>query len=98
MLMSTHFAMRTVDRYVCARCWGRLIAVPPPQGSAPHSLDVVCAHPESCDGKGFVTARYTERRLTESRAELLEIRINYPQLFPRRPNQTANQILQSLGC
>lgn len=74
-------AMATQQRCVCARCWGKLITL----ASEEHGLVVRCANgiQGKCDGKGYVTKRYTERRLSESKAELWEVYDNYPELAPK---------------
>lgn len=92
MQMGIHLAMETQRRYVCARCWGPLIILP----GEDRQMQVVCANPARCDGKGFVTRKYAERRREESIAELWEVRSNYPDLVRRTRKPTA-QLLAELG-
>lgn len=92
MQMSFGLAMDTQRRYVCARCWGPLIVLP----GEDRLTQVVCANPTRCDGKGFVTRKYAERRREESIAEFWEVRSNYPNLV-QRPMKPAAQLLAELG-
>ena len=84
-----------VRRYVCARCWGRLLLV-----HSDHKDRIVCARANTgeCDGEGYVTANYASRRRSESYAELLEVRENFYYLLSRgKPKLTEKEILASLG-
>lgn len=80
-------------RYVCATCWGDLgIEF---KGDPEHYY---CLRgPALCSGRGFVTRRYAERRRSESFAEILEVRRNYPDLEGKRANKSAQAVLAELG-
>lgn len=81
MKLSRNLAEKTLNRYVCARCWGRLIGKHIP-GDAGH-IDVVCAKsPDCCDGNGFVTAAYAEKARAQSWQDLWDVRWNYPHIEP----------------
>lgn len=94
-LMEFWLARDTEKRYVCARCWGRLVAK---KAQDFRQADVVCANREAglCDGRGFVTQAYAERRRRESIAEYFEVLRNYPDLLPKRV-VTERQVLAELG-
>lgn len=93
--MDFWLARDTENRYVCARCWGRLVAK---KAQDFRQADVVCANRDHdrCDGKGFVTKAYAERRRQESIAEYYEVLHNYPDLLPKRV-VTERQVLSELG-
>jgi len=80
---------------VCGWCWGRLGARHV-RGDLRH-LDVVCPkNPERCNGTGYVTANYANRRRAESISELWEVRKNYPELEPRL--EISNEVmLEQMG-
>lgn len=85
---------RFTRRYVCACCWGDLGV----ERNGNPDIFYCLKGPERCSGRGFVTRRYAERRLGESRFELSEVRRNYPNLEGKRqPVLTEAQLLQSLG-
>lgn len=95
--MDENLAQRTVRRYVCARCWGHLIIM---DDRGADGLRAICPKNETgdCDGHGYVTKRYAERRKEESLSELYEVRDNYPDLEERKSiPATAEAILSELG-
>jgi len=83
-----------VGRYVCAVCWGYVMPT-----LVDHEIAPVCvaAQAGQCDGVGFVTRKYAERRLAESRLELQEVYRNYPDLFGPRPKRSEQQLMSELG-
>jgi len=60
--------------YVCSVCWGMLFHKFVPEGKK--QISVVSCLNDNCDGEGFVTLAYAERRRKESRLELWEVKIN----------------------
>lgn len=80
-------------RYVCACCWGDLGI----EFKGDPETYYCLKGPERCSGRGFVTRRYAERRLSESRGELAEVRRSYPDLDRRRVRMSETQLLASLG-
>jgi hypothetical protein len=93
--MNANLALQTVSRYCCARCWGHLLAIPGDDGG----LHPTCARRlnDECDGKGYVTKSYADKRRQASMAELMEVYANYPQLAPIRRHVTVDQVLSELG-
>jgi len=83
-----------VKRYVCARCWSGLMIVKDTLGEPEH---VECSNRYHCDGQGYVTRNYAERRREESKGELQEVYRNYPELKPARPKLDEKQLLASMG-
>ena len=67
---------RFCRRYVCSRCWRPLVIVVQPDGSEAAE----CSNRDRCNGSGYVTTRYVERRRSESYGERMEVLINYPTL------------------
>ena len=97
MQMHHWLAMDTQRDYVCAVCWGPLVTR---SAGEVGFLEVHCVSGErdECDGQGFVTRKYADRRRTESEAELWEVRHNYPDLIERRVRLLNEQrILAELG-
>ena len=85
---TAHEAMATVKNYLCSRCWGRLIA---------HDLDVTCVNPD-CDGEGFVTFDYVQRRRAEDGADAAEARIHLRDILNlKKKDRTPEKILEDLG-
>jgi len=91
--VNLQLAMTLTNRYVCSRCWGPLIAV-----SVDTILEIICAQSTlgKCNGQGYVTRRYAERRRQDSLMEISEIRRNYGFLLSK-PRLTQKEILVSLG-
>lgn len=94
--MEFFLARETVQNYVCARCYGMLVTQ---KTDDYHELDVICVNKleGKCDGSGFVTKTYAERRVQESLVEYQEVIQNYPQLAPAKRQVTPKQILSELG-
>jgi hypothetical protein len=69
-------AENTAKRYVCSTCFGSL-AIRGVDGQ----VGVSCRNPD-CDGGGFVTRAYADRRRAESQADLAEARRNLKGLIP----------------
>jgi ssDNA-binding Zn-finger/Zn-ribbon topoisomerase 1 len=90
--MQFDMAQSTVKRYVCARCWRPLIVT-----YHDGQNFVECSNAANCDGSGFVTAAYAERRRNESHAELIEARRNLESILPARPKRTEEEIMRDLG-
>ena len=68
--MNRIWAQHTVKCYVCACCWGHLEEV-----LVEGEHVVRCAKGgDECDGKGFVTKFYADRRRQESMGEAREVR------------------------
>jgi len=82
-----------VRRYVCARCWSGLLIVK--RKDEPEHIE--CGNHANCDGKGYVTKRYADRRRVESVAELAEVKKNYPELFTPKVKKTEKEILAMMG-
>ena len=80
--------------YVCSRCWGHLeyYAI-----KKSHLVQVAC--PRCGAGLGFVTRSYSERRQSESIAELAEARQRLRGLIPDRhhPKSEAETIRELAG-
>ena len=81
----------TIRRYVCARCWSHLLIVKEP--GQPERVE--CSNRAHCDGKGYVTRRYAERRREESIGELMQVKNIYPDLF--RSKRKEADLMTSLG-
>jgi hypothetical protein len=67
---------RFCRRYLCSRCWRPLVIVRQADGSE----TAECSNRSRCNGRGYVTARYVERRRSENWGERAEVLINYPTL------------------
>ena len=87
--MSVLEARRTVRDYVCAVCWGQLVNF----FDATHAW-IKCANP-NCQGGGYVTRAYADRRRSESLGEAAEVRHNLRFIFPT-PARKAADILKEL--
>jgi hypothetical protein len=90
--MSFKLARWTESRYVCARCWHHLIVVH-------HDGQdwVECSNAANCDGQGYVTKRYAERRLQDSLLDLQDAKANIGFILPEQPKRTEKQLLSSVG-
>lgn len=86
MQLSWELRLQTISRYVCARCWGILIE---------DGDEIRCADPR-CDGQGYVTKKYAERRRQESIMELANARVILPKVFGEKP-RPVETILKELG-
>lgn len=82
-----------VRDYVCSRCWGHLT-----QQHGPNRTWIVrCPNPD-CNGVGFVTRGYAERRQAESFADLAEARHNLKDIIPtKEDNKTESELIDELG-
>ena len=88
-------ARTLVARYVCARCYHPLIATDPRDGT--RNMLVSCSNPD-CNGQGFVTRSYAERRRSESSAEYMEAYHNLAgALGLKKKNRSEKEICQDLG-
>lgn len=90
----TQFDENTVRTCVCSRCWGRLDIC---------FIDgdhvVKCMNAE-CDGQGFVTKHYANKRLEESRNDALEVKCTLQELAViQSPDagKSEDQLLRELG-
>lgn len=82
------------SRYVCSRCYGQLIATV----QANHNEFIVRCVNQDCDGKGFVTRTYAERRQRDSEMEQMDASINLRQAMPALfPKRDPDDILKELG-
>ncbi len=76
--------------YVCARCWGPLVAL-----DQHGELVVSCVNP-NCDGEGYVRRQFAERRKQASVSEYLEAARNLPALSPHH-QKSEQDLLKELG-
>lgn len=90
--MSVNLAVATVARYVCARCWHPLIV------THHDGQDwVECSNAQNCDGQGYVTRRYAERKLQESFTDLADARENVGFILPKQVKRLEKTIMSELG-
>lgn len=81
--------------YVCARCYGRLLVTDPHDGT--RNMQVECSNPD-CNGQGFVTRNYAERRRSESSGEYIEAMHNLGKaLGLKKKPRSEKEILEDLG-
>jgi DNA-directed RNA polymerase subunit RPC12/RpoP len=91
-IMSPNWARRTVERYVCARCWSKL---------EDHAIEgsqrrhVTC--PECGDGCGFITLRTMEIRQENNKLDAIVVRSNLRHLFNNGPQKTVEEMIKDLG-
>jgi hypothetical protein len=88
--MSFAMATYTADRYVCARCWHRLLVT-----HRDHKDWVECSNPR-CEGEGYVTKGYASRRLDRSNQDYEDARRNLNFILPAKPRRTEQAILNDL--
>ena len=97
-------AKRIVRDCACSACWGSLIEQPaePPTGITPlageHFSRAVC--PVCKDAtRGYVSRAFVERKLSESRAEAIEVRQALKGAMPSLALHLGNEaeIMESLG-
>jgi hypothetical protein len=88
--MAAELALSTVRDYVCSNCWEQLIAIP----AEGHNLDVVCGTNQ--EHRGFVRRSGIERRINESRGELVEATMNLRGIIPM-PKKSEKELLNELG-
>ncbi len=86
------FAERMAKDFVCSVCFGSIAA-----GFDAESVWVVCRNP-NCDGTGFVSKAYAQRRKTESRAEKWEAQNNLKDILPpsNANNLSEDELIKSL--
>jgi hypothetical protein len=91
-MMSIDLAMMTAKRYVCARCWHNLIV------THHDGQDwIECSNSANCDGQGYVTRRYAEKRIEQSYFDRMDARANIGQIIDPQPIRSEKQILSDLG-
>jgi DNA-directed RNA polymerase subunit RPC12/RpoP len=91
-VMSIDLAMATAKRYVCARCWHDLIV------THHDGQDwIECSNSARCDGQGYVTRRYAEKRKEQDPADLMDARWNIGKIINPQPKKCEKQILAELG-
>ena len=80
--------------YVCARCYGKLIATAA-QGS--RRMVVACINSD-CNGQGFVTRTYADNRRSNSGADYQEAMANLGEIMGlKKQTRAAAEILEELG-
>ncbi len=84
---------KTVRHYVCAVCWGPLIAKAI-KGDR-DNMQVGCAKPD-CSGEGFVTRQFADRARNESKVDLVEARITLRDAL-NLPKSSKADLAKSLG-
>ena len=85
-------ARTLVSKYVCARCYHPLVAT-----FEGESIVVSCTNPD-CNGQGFVTRAYAERRRSESSGDYMEASHNLAEILGlKKKDRTETEILQDLG-
>jgi len=94
--MNINLAMWTARRYVCARCWHHLLL------TVHDGQDwIECSNAARCDGQGYVTKWYAERRLEESYWDLRDARQNLQSILPvqtaPQSKRSEMEILSELG-
>lgn len=91
VIESQEKAIRTTRRYVCAGCYGPLIAEPV---DSEGNYKISC--PTCGDGRGFVTRSFADGRRSDSVAEAADVRPMLRQIgvIQRKSEQ---QLLQELG-
>jgi DNA-directed RNA polymerase subunit RPC12/RpoP len=91
-VMSLDLALHTAKRYVCARCWHDLIV------THHDGQDwIECSNASRCDGQGYVTRRYAEKRLEQGYEELIDARYNVGQIINPQPKRSEEEIMKDLG-
>ena len=90
--MSVNLALHTANRYVCARCWHPLIV------THHDGQDwVECSNAANCDGQGYVTRRYAQKRLEQSQLDLLDAKQNIGFILPKQEKRSEKLIMSELG-
>lgn len=80
--------------YVCARCYGKLIAT---SGKGTRRMIVACINSE-CNGQGFVTRTYADNRRSNSGADYQEAIANIGDVMGlKKQARPAAEILEELG-
>ncbi len=92
-VVTTDEAIDLQTNCVCSRCYHPVICTPGVSGL----LIAQCSNP-NCNGEGFVTRHYAERRKSDSWSELAEARENLKAFIPEpEDNRTCDEILAALG-
>jgi hypothetical protein len=91
-IMSPRWAQRTIERYVCGRCWGGLQSDSIPESKRKHVYCPTCG-----DGHGFVTRRTVEIRKEEDKLNAMVVKSNLRVYFDPGPRKTPEQIIKELG-
>ena len=91
-VMSPNWAQRTIERYVCARCWSQLQSDSIPDSQRKH---VYC--PECGDGVGFITRRTMEIRQENNKLDAIVVKSNLRHLFNNGPQKTVEEMIKDLG-
>lgn len=96
-------AQKTVRDCACSACWGHLVLFPadPPPGveakAGEHFARALCGVCGEAT-RGYVSKRYVERKLAESRAEAFEVRQALKGAIPSLATRvTAQEALSDLG-
>lgn len=84
----------TARDYVCASCWGHLLFEH--TGEANGNCQVHCFN-RSCEGAGFVTKSFVQRRVEQSHFDYVEAKRNLGSMLGIQEEQDTNQALQELG-
>jgi ssDNA-binding Zn-finger/Zn-ribbon topoisomerase 1 len=91
--MNLSLMQKTVDKYVCSTCWGRLLLY---YENSQHSIR--CANYPDCTGRGYVTKYYASRRLSESANERGEVKDLLTKLgILQKPKKSEQELLKELG-
>jgi len=86
-------ADRTLLHYRCSACWGHLNKYPVKDTQLWIVKCAICGDLT----RGYVSAQWVERRLSESHAELQEARIALKDALPSLPKPGGKDILERLG-
>jgi hypothetical protein len=70
-IMNFPMSYDTQKNYVCAHCWGNVVASPSTEH--PGMYEVECTDPD-CTGEGFISRKTVERREAESLGQFVEAR------------------------
>lgn len=86
------FAERMAKDFVCSVCFGAIAA-----GFDAESVWVVCRNPD-CDGTGFVSKAYAEKRRRESFEERWDAQNNLKDILPskKEKNSSEDELIKSL--
>jgi hypothetical protein len=95
IMMSAHWAAKTIETHVCSQCWGSLAIrwEVPTEGAK-----VVCC--SSCDEtRGFVSRQWVDERRTQDHFDAYEVSrlLQSLGIIDRPPRRSEDQILEELG-
>ena len=96
-IMNFPMSYDTQKNYVCAHCWGQVVASPSHEHSGMY--EVACADPD-CTGEGFISAKTVERREAESLGDFFLARANLEAagvIINEHKGKTEQQLLSELG-